>query len=85
MFTKLLHSLVRYCRQQGVRVILYLDDGIVAEKSKEQALDTGSMVQRDLRRAGFVTNIAKCKWQSARPCTWLGFEVDLVQGSISVP
>ena len=36
-----------------MRVIVYIDDGIVAEKSKEQALETSCMVQRDLARAGF--------------------------------
>ena len=83
VFTKLLRPLIQYWRKQGVRVILYIDDGIVVEKSKEQELETSCMVLRALARAVFLTNIAQCKWQPDRRCTWLGFEIDLVQGSIS--
>ena len=84
MFTKLLRPLVRYWWQQGVRVILYLDDGIVAVEGKEEALETSLKVQRDLARAGFVANVAKCKWEPAKHCVWLGFEIDLEQGYVSV-
>ena len=33
-FTKLLRPLIRYWRSQGLRVILYLDDGMVAVSGK---------------------------------------------------
>ena len=38
MFPKLLRLLVRFWRQQGVRLILYIDDGIVAENSKKTGI-----------------------------------------------
>ena len=32
LFTKLLRPLVRYWRQQGIQVMLYLDDGMVGDE-----------------------------------------------------
>ena len=37
VFTKLLQPLVKFWRAQGLRTVLYLDDGIVASKGLEAA------------------------------------------------
>ena len=37
VFTKLLQPLVKFWRSQGLRAVLYLDDGIVASKGLEAA------------------------------------------------
>lgn len=84
-FTKLLRPLVRYWRQQGIRVILYLDDGVVAVEHEVEAKKTSMLVQNDLIRAGFVINIAKSNLEPARRRTWLGFNIDLEKGCVSVP
>ena len=84
MFTKLLRPLVRYWRQQGILVILYLDDGMVVEEGETKARETSLIVQRDLDRAGFITNIAKCHWEPSTSCTWLGFDINLMAGKVAV-
>ena len=84
-FTKLLRPLVKYWRSQGLRVVVYLDDGIVASGSELKAGKDIIRIQRDLDRAGFVANMAKCKWTPSQQCSWLGFDVDLHQGILSVP
>ena len=61
LFTKLLRPLVKHWRGQGIRVIIYLDDGIVAAKGELTACETSSKIQDDLKQAGFVVNTAKCK------------------------
>ena len=38
LFTKLSRPLVKYWRQQGLRVVVYLDDGIVAVEGEHAAL-----------------------------------------------
>ena len=38
---------------------MYLDDGIVAAEDESDANKTNLIVQRDLYRVGFTTNIAK--------------------------
>ena len=61
-FTKLLRPLVKYWRSQGLRALLYLDDGIVAVAGKEAAERASQKVKGDLVSAGLVENSAKCSW-----------------------
>ena len=65
---------------------MYLDDGICAVESEQQALKTSGLVQDSLRQAGFVGNEAKSFWSPSRQkVQWLGFNVDLLVGCITVP
>ena len=85
LFTKLMRPLVKFWRSQGLRVVVYLDDGIGASCGELKARKDSTRIQHDLDRAGFVANIAKCKWSPSQQCVWLGFEVDLHRGVLSVP
>ena len=85
VFTKLLRPLVKYWRSQGLHALLYLDDGIVAVAGKEAAGRASRKVREDLVRAGLVENSAKCSWEPSQQAKWLGFELDLEQGQISIP
>ena len=80
-FTKLMRPLVRFWRGRGLRVVLYLDDGIVATK-QEKAIRESEQVQRDLCRAGLVANSSKSQWVPSKQLIWLGFEVDLEGGQL---
>ena len=84
-FTKVVRPLVRYWRGQGLRAVVYLDDGIVAVEGKEAALRASEKVKEDLSKAGFVTHIGKSHWDPTRSIIWLGFELDLGEGKIKVP
>ena len=85
VFTKVMRPLVKNWRQQGIRVIVYLDDGLVASEEIDSAQEETRIIRRDLARAGWVENIAKCRWEPAQQRAWLGFDIDLQQGTISVP
>ena len=61
LFTKLMHPLVKYWRGQGLRIIVYLDDGIAAVAGEEAAFSASSKVQDYLHRVSFVVNLSKCK------------------------
>ena len=80
MLTKLLRPLTKYWRAQGLKVVIYLDDGIVATKGFEAANRASLIVRNDLQRAGLVVNIQKSIWLPAQALTWLGFDLDLSQG-----
>jgi len=84
-FTKLLLSLVKYWRSHGLRVILYLDDGILSVSGKQAAMEASVRVRQDLARAGLVENVAKSNWHPVQRLTWLGFVIDLEVGQISIP
>ena len=84
-FTKLMRPLVRFWRGRGLKAILYLDDGVVAVKGKEEALRESKQVQQDLQNAGLVTNLEKSQWKPTRCIEWLGFIIDLEKGQFLVP
>ena len=84
-FTKLLRPLVRHWRKQGLRALVYMDDGIVTVKGREPATEASKCVRDDLARAGFIVNSAKSNWSQSQQTTWLGFVIDLETGCIGVP
>ena len=85
LFTELMRPLVRHWRGRGLKAIVYLDDGIVAVKIKENALIESAQVKMDLGNAGFVVNNEKCEWEPKCNMEWLGFLIDLSMGEFSVP
>ena len=85
VFTKLVRPLVRYWRGQGLRTVVYLDDGIFAVDGNEAAFRASEAVREDLRKAGFVAHVEKSQWEPTRKLIWLGFELDLEEGKIKVP
>ena len=84
-FTKVVRPLVRYWRSQGLRAVVYLDDGIVAAEGRVAALKASNRVKEDLSKAGFVTHIEKSHWEPTKSIVWLGFELNLEEGKIKVP
>ena len=82
IFTKLVRPLVRYWRERGLRVIVYLDDGLCAMGGESNALEASTLVQSTLSQAGFVANVKKSIWKPTQRLQWLGFVIDLSQGQI---
>ena len=54
IFTKLMRPLVKRCRGNGLRAVVYLDDGIVAANGMEAAERASVIVKQDLADAGFL-------------------------------
>ena len=80
-----MRPLVKHWRQQGLRIVLYLDDGIVVVQGEQAALSASKVVQADLEKAGFIVNVTKCCWKPEQQCSWLGFDINLAQGKIAIP
>ena len=85
IFTKLVRPLVRYWWERGLRVIVYLDDGLCAMDGESNALEASTLVQSTLSQAGLVANVKKSIWKHTQRLQWLGFVIDLSQGLIEVP
>ena len=85
VFTKLMRPLVRLWRSKGIKCVVYLDDGIIITAGFEKACLHSSLVRESLESAGFVVNAAKSHWEPQRGGQWLGFNINLESGSISVP
>jgi len=82
-FTKRLRPLVGYWRGQGLRVILCLDDGIVAAENLDKARQASQKVQQDLVNVGLIAKEEKSQWDLGQTLLWLGF--DCVLGSFISP
>ena len=85
LFTKLLRPLVRYWRSRGLRIVVYLDDGLCAVNGLVSAKLASEMVRYTLSRAGFVTHPTKSVWEPTQCLVWLGFKLDLAMGLIRIP
>ena len=85
IFTKLFRPLVAYWRQQGIHIVVYLDDGLGEAPSYQVALDHSTTVKSDLVRSGFVPNSEKSIWVPTLVIDWLGFTIDLFQGLLFIP
>eukprot|EP00731_Ephydatia_muelleri_P033190 Em0026g10a len=85
VFSKLMRVLVRRWRSKGLKAIMYLDDGICAVKGKAEAERASAWVRDTLDCAGLVVHGGKSVWLPALSATWLGFDVDLERGCVSVP
>ena len=85
IFTKVLRPLVKLWRGKGVKIVVYLDDGIGAGKGHIGAMEASAYVRNTLRKSGFVDHPEKCKWNPSATVRWLGFELDLETGTVSVP
>jgi len=84
-FTKLLRPRVRFWRGLGLKVVLYLDDGILAANGLQMTAQASRQIQMDLAKAGFIVNESKSQWEPVKKLTWLGFEIDLEAGQLTVP
>jgi len=65
---------------------MYLDDGIIAVKSREKAAMESAQVRLNLENSGFIyCKYEKCQWEPQHNIEWLGFQIDLCMGEFSVP
>ena len=51
---------MKHWRSQGIKTIIYMDDGIVGAESKVQCAKCRDIVLDDIKRAGFVLCLKKC-------------------------
>ena len=66
-------------------ILLYIDDGIVASKSKETRIQRREIVVSNLKKAGFVLNLPKSYLDPQQIGKWLVFIIDICKGSYYVP
>ena len=85
IFTKIVRPLVCYWIVRGLRILVYLDDGLCAVSGKQSAIEASQLVQLTLDESGFVTHPTKSIWQPSHRLIWLGFVVDVGIGQIEVP
>lgn len=82
IFTKVLRHLVQKWRSEGIRIIMYLDDGIAAASTFKEAVAAADLIRKDLTDFGFEIAEEKSDWTPKRLVTWLGNKFDFCNGEI---
>ncbi|CAC5416181.1 unnamed protein product [Mytilus coruscus] len=71
LFTKCLRPIVKYWREKGVDIVLYLDDRLGMDKNKQEASECSSFVKTSLLEAGFLINMDKSIFEPVQCLEWL--------------
>ena len=85
VFSKLMRQLVKKWRKQGIKSIMYIDDGISGEKSYQKMIEIRKIILRDLWSAGLTVNFKKSSLKPERKKKWLGFIIDTESMKFEVP
>ena len=85
VFTKLMRPLVRKCRGEGRKCVLYLDDGIFGGRGYSRVKRIAEAVKTDLLNAGLTINATKSNFVPTQKGMFLGFILDTTQMLFSVP
>ncbi|CAI7765414.1 unnamed protein product [Closterium sp. NIES-54] len=84
VFTQLIKQLARRWREQGVRVIPYVDDILFLWQSKAHAQAICQRVILDLKEAGLVINAKKSQLSPSQRLRFLGIELETDTSRFSI-
>ena len=85
VFTKVLKPVYASLRFRQIRVIYYIDDTLIIANSKEECALHASEVCNLLSSLGFTVNKTKSQLIPSQRTTFLGFVVDSVAMTLSLP
>ena len=84
-FTKIMKPVVACLRRLGIRLILYLDDMLLLDKSEERLQRHLPSMLELLASLGFLENMKKSMLSPTRKLEFLGFLIDPARMVISLP
>lgn len=73
IFSKLMRYAIESLREKGIRLIYYLDDICIMEKSKEKMKQTVNLIRQHLEGLGFLINKEKSVFEPKTTQEYLGF------------
>ena len=85
IFTKVLREMVKYWRNHGIKIVLFLDDGWSTNSDRKLCLADAYFVRNSLEKAGFVINYDKSIWEPVQKLEWLGLFWDSEHFALSTP
>ncbi len=81
VFTKVVEGALVPMREQGVRILNYLDDWLILAQSREQLGEHRDLVLSHLSQLGLQVNWEKSKLGPVQRISFLGMELDSVEQS----
>ena len=85
IFTKLFKPILRLLRSQGMLLIIYLDDILLIAPTADLCLAQGKFLMKLLQDLGFLVNMNKSVLTLTQRIIFLGFLIDSVNMTISLP
>ena len=85
IFTKVVRSLVKHWRKDGIKIVVNLDDGFGLAESEDTCISHSEKVKSDLIASGIVPNKDKCHWAPSQRVEWLGFIWNLKICVLEIP
>ncbi|VDI62510.1 Hypothetical predicted protein [Mytilus galloprovincialis] len=74
---QVVRPLIKHWRKDGIKITVYLDDGLALAEEEQVCAQQAIRVKHDLILSGFVPNKDKCIWWPVQNLVWLGFIWDL--------
>ena len=84
-FTKILKVVMGFLRKKGLRLIIYLDDILILNTSRERVLADLEVVIELLQRLGFIINWEKSVLEPSQNLEYLGLVIDSNRLSFALP
>ena len=85
VFTKIIKSVANFLRNQGIKLVVYLDDFLILAKSKEACKKQTEPTAALLISLGFVMNWAKSDLEPNRACRFLGMIINSRDMLVELP
>eukprot|EP00111_Clytia_hemisphaerica_P006267 TCONS_00018130-protein len=85
VFTKLMRQLVKKWRGQGMKSVMYLDDGVACGYPESMIVKHRDIMAHDLKSAGLTINVKKSSLEPETEKEWLGFRINTEEMKIYVP
>jgi len=85
VFTKMLKTPVAYLRRMGIRLTIYLDDVLIMNQTREGALRDCKNALEVLQGLGFLINLEKSVTIPTQEMEFLGFLVNSIKITLSLP
>lgn len=76
IFTKVCRVLVKFWRSLGIKIVMFLDDGIGIAETEENCREIAHIVKSSIDDSGFVSNEEKSIWDPTQCLIWLGLVIN---------
>lgn len=85
IFTKILKPVVKKLRENGVVLVVYLDDILIISRTEDECKNNINLTKNLLENLGFVINSEKSELTPSKNCKYLGFILNSVSFSVELP
>ena len=83
-FTKIVRALVKFWLSNGIKIVVFIDDGAGAEENVQKASYGSKFVKQSLVDSEFLLNEEKSVWYPVQLLEWLGNVVQTVDYVIAI-